>query len=39
MHTCIYKLQLERNIVIKLTGKGSATVIWDKNDYIRKCTE
>ena len=29
-------LQSDRNVIIKPAGKGSAVVIWDRNDYLKE---
>ena len=29
-------LQNDRSIVIKLAGKGSAVVVWDRTDYLKE---
>ena len=29
-------LQEDRNVIIKLADKGSAVVIWDRNDYLKE---
>ena len=29
-------LQSDKNVIIKPAGKGSAVVIWDRNDYLKE---
>ena len=33
----IQDLMYDKNIVIKPADKGSATAIWDKQDYLKEC--
>ena len=32
-------LMYDKSIVIKLADKGSAVVIWDKQDYLKECEQ
>ena len=32
----MHNLQGGRNVIIKPAGKGSAVVIWERNDYLKK---
>ena len=34
-----YNLKNDKNIVIKSADKGSAVVVWDRDDYIKETTE
>ena len=34
--SALYNLKNDKNIVIKTTDKGSAVVVWDRDDYIRE---
>ena len=29
-------LQSDRNVIIKTANKGSAVVVWDRNDYLKE---
>ena len=35
-HNSIYPLPRDKNIVIKSADKGSAVVVWDRDDYIKE---
>ena len=34
--SALYNLKNEKNIVIKSADKGSAVVVWDRDDYIKE---
>ena len=34
--TALYNLKNNKNIVIKSADKGSAVVVWDRDDYIKE---
>ena len=37
--SALYSLKNDKNIVIKSADKGSAVVVWDRNDYIKEGEE
>ena len=36
VHLTIRSLQNDRDVVIKSAGKGSAMIVWDRNDYFKE---
>ena len=37
--SALYNLKNDKNIVIKSADKGSAVVVWDRDDYIKEAEE
>ena len=37
--SALYSLKNDKNIVIKSADKGSAVVVWDRDDYIKEPEE